>query len=71
MSCGRVLCRECATEWDGINHCADCLGERRRRVARAGRPLAALVVLAALVAGLLVLHTRLLVWVGAFAARGL
>ena len=71
MSCGRTLCRECATEWDGINHCAACLGERRRQAGRSARPIVALLLLAGVIAGLLFLHTRLLVWVGVLAARSL
>jgi uncharacterized membrane protein YgdD (TMEM256/DUF423 family) len=29
MTCGRALCQECATQWDGIWHCAACLGAKR------------------------------------------
>jgi hypothetical protein len=25
MSCQRVVCEECATTWDGVNHCRPCL----------------------------------------------
>jgi hypothetical protein len=32
MSCRKTLCQECATEWDGIFHCARCLSTRRRTV---------------------------------------
>ena len=29
MSCRSMLCQECATQWDGIWHCAKCLAARR------------------------------------------
>jgi hypothetical protein len=29
MSCSKRLCQECATQWDGIWHCAACLGAQR------------------------------------------
>ncbi len=30
MSCRKTLCQECATEWDGIYHCAACLAKQRK-----------------------------------------
>ena len=44
MECRRVVCEECATDWQGINYCAPCLarkaagGRSRADLARAGRP---------------------------------
>ena len=29
MSCAKMLCQTCATQWDGIWHCASCLGAIR------------------------------------------
>ena len=29
MSCAKTLCQECATQWDGIWHCAKCLAAKR------------------------------------------
>lgn len=29
MKCAKTLCQECATQWDGIWHCAACLAARR------------------------------------------
>ena len=29
MSCHKPLCQECATQWDGIWHCAKCLAAKR------------------------------------------
>jgi hypothetical protein len=64
MSCTKTLCQECATQWDGIWHCAACLAAKRG--ARAGRsPLLAwaAVVLASLI--LLYAGARVMVWTGA------
>jgi len=29
MSCAKMLCQECATQWDGIWHCSRCLAAKR------------------------------------------
>ena len=29
MACRKVVCEECATQWDGINYCVACLSRRR------------------------------------------
>ena len=29
MACRKVVCQECATEWDGVNYCVACLAEKR------------------------------------------
>jgi hypothetical protein len=36
-ACRKPICQECAAEWDGIQHCPECLAKRRRR-ARASGP---------------------------------
>ncbi|NVJ24964.1 MULTISPECIES: hypothetical protein [Myxococcus] len=28
VECRRVICRECTTQFEGINRCASCLGQR-------------------------------------------
>lgn len=33
MSCRKVICQECATEWEGINYCTACLARRRKATA--------------------------------------
>ena len=33
LTCRRSLCQECATTWDGINYCANCLRGRRKETA--------------------------------------
>ena len=34
MTCQAIVCQECATRFDGINYCADCLAKTRGRSAR-------------------------------------
>jgi hypothetical protein len=67
MECRKVVCAECATDWDGINYCASCLA-RRRSARREGRLLPGVVALAAACALLLFATVRLMVWTGVFAA---
>jgi hypothetical protein len=67
MSCGAAVCQECATTWDGINHCASCLAKRGQARERRRSWPALLLVLAAS-AGLFWLGAKLMVWAGAVAA---
>lgn len=63
MACRKALCRECATEWDGINYCASCLAQRRRSVAARGSLLGWLGLVLAV--GLLFLGLpHVVVWAG-------
>jgi hypothetical protein len=44
INCGTVVCSECSTKFDGINHCAVCVAGLRREAEDArstggGRPL--------------------------------
>ena len=64
MSCAKTLCQECATQWDGIWHCATCLAAKRgakveRSTVRSWLGFLLLTVL------LLYLGARLRVWTGA------
>lgn len=63
MSCREVVCAECATEWDGINYCVACLGQRRRREGRR-RSLPGILLVGVVSAALFVLAARLMVWAG-------
>ncbi|HLX61753.1 MAG TPA: B-box zinc finger protein [Planctomycetota bacterium] len=29
MQCRKMVCLECATQWDGINYCVNCLKKKR------------------------------------------
>jgi len=67
MSCHNPLCQECATQWDGIWHCARCLAAKRRATRPRSRALGWIsAAIAALL--LLFLSARVLVWAGALIA---
>ena len=68
MSCGKALCQECATLWDGIHYCAGCLAARRR-VSPSRRPWPGWVAVLLASAGLLWVATRLMVWAGILAVE--
>ena len=63
MACGKPVCAECATDWEGINYCAPCVAQRRSAVRSGGR-LPGFVVLTAACALLLLLAAKLMVWTG-------
>lgn len=67
MECHRVVCAECATDWQGINYCAPCLA-RRREVARVLRPWPGRITLLVASGLLAVVLTRLIAWTGVFLA---
>jgi hypothetical protein len=67
MECRKIVCAECATDWDGVNYCASCLS-RRRAAPRTGGHLVRLVMLSAACALLLAALPSLMVWVGVLVA---
>lgn len=67
MTCAKTLCQECATQWDGIWHCAGCLGAQRRAKVERSPVLSWLAVLG-LSAILLFAGARLMVWTAALFA---
>ena len=64
MSCAKMLCRECATQWDGIWHCAACLGAQRTKSVERS-PLLGWIAVLATSTLLLYATARLMVWLGA------
>lgn len=67
MKCRKPLCQECATQWDGIYHCAQCLAAQRGTVAE-GRRWTGWLMLVAAVIVLLYVSTQTMVWAGALIA---
>jgi hypothetical protein len=62
-----MLCQECATQWDGIWHCASCLAAKR--VATVQRsPLLGWISVLALSFFLLFASARVMVWMAALLA---
>jgi hypothetical protein len=68
MSCRKVVCQECATTWDGVNHCRPCLARKRAAVERRTSPIA-WIVWAAASAALLYAAAWAMAWAGALWAR--
>ena len=67
MTCAKTLCQECATQWDGIWHCAACLSMKRGAKVERSPILSWLsVVTVSLV--LLFTGARLMVWMAALIA---
>ncbi len=67
MKCRKPLCQECATQWDGIYHCAQCLAAQRGTIRQQRQWLGWL----SLIAGAaLVLYAgaHTMVWAGALIA---
>ena len=67
MSCVKMLCQECATQWDGIWHCAHCLGAKRG-VKEERSPALRWVAVSLLTLTFLYCGARLMVWAGAIIA---
>ena len=68
MSCRKVVCQECATTWDGVNHCRPCLAKRGALAAPERRTLA-WIGWAALCAVLLLVAGRAMAWSAAMVTR--
>ncbi len=68
MTCGRAVCEECATTWEGIHHCASCLARLGRR-APAGVALPGLLAVLVAAAALFWALVRLMVWAGVMAVE--
>ena len=63
MACRKLVCHECATEWQGINYCLPCLAQRRQAEA-AGSSFFSYLALLLVAAGSFWIGVRLLVWAG-------
>lgn len=61
MQCRKVICQECATQWDGINYCTQCLAGMRR-TARARAPVGAWAIVALALPALFYATARAMVW---------
>ena len=67
MKCTKTLCQECATQWDGIWHCAACLAAKRgAKVERS--PVFSWLAVAVLTVTMLFAGARLMVWTAAVLA---
>jgi hypothetical protein len=64
MTCTKTLCQECATQWDGIWHCAACLASRRQSHTPRS-PVLSWVAVVAVSLMLLYFGARVMVWTAA------
>jgi len=68
MSCRKVVCQECATTWDGVNHCRPCLAKQRAAV-EARTPVGAWIGWAAAAAALFAAAGLAMAWSTSLWAR--
>ena len=68
MTCGKTVCQECATEWDGINYCVACLSGQRKAT-RLSSPALGWILLVAACAGLFFIARWAMVWGTSFFFR--
>jgi len=67
MNCAKTLCQECATQWDGIWHCAACLASKRGATVQKS-PLFSWLAVVTLSLLFLFLGARVMVWTSAVLA---
>jgi hypothetical protein len=67
MSCAKLLCQECASQWDGIWHCAACLAAKRAAIHHESHAGGWIAVTAASLL-LLLVCAKFMVWSGALLA---
>ena len=68
MACKKVVCQECATQWEGINYCVHCLRRKRARATERGA-LWPWLCLCGSSGVLLLLTVKLMVWVASVLAE--
>lgn len=68
MSCAKMLCQECATQWDGIWYCASCLGAKRGATVRRS-PVFGWIAVVTLALFMLFTGARVMVWTAAILAE--
>ena len=67
MACQKMLCQECATQWDGIWHCAACLGAKRGAAVQRS-PVFSWMAVVTLSLAILFVGARVMVWTAALIA---
>lgn len=67
MTCRKVLCQECATQWDGIWHCHACLTAKRGEGVQRMPVMGWILVIAASFL-ILFCSAHVMVWTGALLA---
>ncbi len=67
MSCRKLLCQECATNWEGINYCRACVGKLAARPVQRSRGFGAALMIVFTIA-MAVALMRLAVGIGVYLA---
>jgi len=67
MSCAKLLCQECASQWDGIWYCSPCLAAKRTTV-RSESHAGGWIAVSAVSILLLFVCAKVMVWTGALLA---
>jgi hypothetical protein len=67
MACSSMLCQECATQWEGIWHCASCLAQKRG-TSHGRSPIGSWIGVAVASLTFLYLGARVMVWASALVA---
>ena len=70
MRCRKVVCQECATQWDGINFCVACLKQQRASSEQTSSTLQYVMLCTAIVL-LMAAVNYMMVWAGVFLAENL
>lgn len=68
MKCRKTVCLECATLWDGINYCVNCL-KKTREATHEKSSLVSWVVMLTSIAALFVAGSFVMVWAGTLIIR--
>ena len=68
MKCRKTVCSECATLWDGLNYCVNCL-KTTREATREKSSFVAWTVMVLAIAVLFFAGSFAMVWAGSLMAR--
>ena len=68
MNCRKTVCLECATLWDGVNYCVQCLKTKREATREKSSLLAWAAMFIAIIA-LFFAGSFVMVWAGSLFAR--
>jgi hypothetical protein len=68
MACSKMLCQECATQWDAIWYCASCLGSKRGAAVQRS-PIFSWIAVVTLSLLMLFAGARVMVWTAALMAE--
>ena len=68
MQCRKTVCLECATQWDGINYCVNCL-KKKREATREKSSVFSWILMLMAIAGLFAAGSLVMVWSSSLFAK--